>query len=80
LKDTVYLLWFTRERDVGEDTELLIGVYATEEDAKAAIERLKDKPGFVRYPQGFQIHDHILGKDSWTEGFVRLLGDAEVSD
>ncbi len=80
MRDTVYLLWFVRERTEGEDTELLIGVYSTEQDAKAAIERLKDKPGFVRHPHGFQIHDRILDKDGWTEGFVRLLGDEEVPD
>lgn len=77
MKDTV---WFVREKAEGKDTELLIGVYSTEHDANAAIERLKDKPGFVRHPQGFQIHDRILGKDSWTEGFVKLLGDQEVPD
>jgi hypothetical protein len=80
VKDTVYLLWFVRERAESEDTELLIGVYPTEQDAQAAIERLKEKPGFIRYPQGFQIHDRILGKDSWTEGFVRLLGEEQVPD
>jgi hypothetical protein len=44
--DSVWLLWFEQEREVGEDTELLIGVYRTEDSAKAAIERVKDQPGF----------------------------------
>jgi hypothetical protein len=80
LEETVYLLWFVRERTEGEDTELLIGVYRTEEDAQTAIQRLKDKPGFVLYPKGFQIHGRVLGKDSWTEGFARMLADKEVTD
>jgi hypothetical protein len=65
----VYLLWFVRERTEGEDIELLIGVYDTEEAALAAIERLKDKPGFVDFPCGFQVHSREVGQDSWTEGF-----------
>lgn len=80
LNDKVYLLWLVQESVQGEDTELLIGVYRTEEDARAAIERLKNKPGFVRYPDGFQIHDRTVGEDSWIEGFVRMVGDKVVSD
>ena len=39
--------------------------------ANAAIERLKKKPGFVDFPEGFQIHRRELGLDSWTGGFVQ---------
>jgi hypothetical protein len=42
MSGTVYLLWFEQERD---DCELLIGVYSTESEAKAAIERVKDQKG-----------------------------------
>lgn len=70
--DTVWLLWFEQERADGNDTELLIGVYRTEDEANAAIERLKGKPGFEEYPAGFQVHERIVGRDSWTEGFVRV--------
>ncbi len=75
----VYLLWFVREWDEVEDTELLIGVYQTEADAKEAIERLKGKPGFDAYPEGFTIHPREIGKDSWTDGFVRMCGDADIN-
>lgn len=67
----VYLLWFVREQQ-GDDIELLIGVYDSESAAKVAIERLRDKPGFVDFPDGFQIHWRELGLDSWTEGFVQV--------
>jgi homoserine kinase type II len=53
MTDKVWVLWFEQEREEGEDTELLIGVYRTEETANAAISRLKDQPGFRDYPQGF---------------------------
>jgi hypothetical protein len=70
VSDTVYLLWFVQERDEAKDTELLIGVYAAETDAIAAIDRLRNKPGSVDFPHGFQIHRGEIGQDSWTEGFV----------
>jgi hypothetical protein len=67
--DNVWLLWFEQERDDGEDTELLIGVYRTEETAKEAIVSLKDQ---ADYPEGFHIYSRTLAEDSWTEGFVRV--------
>jgi hypothetical protein len=72
MSDKVWLLWFEQERDEGADTELLIGVYRTEENAKSAIERVKDQPGFRDYPQGLNAYEVTLDKDSWTEGFVRV--------
>ncbi len=67
----VYLLWFVPEDDDDEEKSLLIGVYSSDSDAKAAVERLRNKPGFAAYPQGFQIHERGLNEDSWTQGFVR---------
>lgn len=66
----VYLLWFVAKDDEEDDNGLLIGVYQTESSAKSAIERLRTKPGFVNYPEGFQIHKRELDCDSWSEGFV----------
>lgn len=50
---------------------MLIGIYTSELAAQASIQRLKDKPGFVDYIKGFQIHSYEIGRDYWTEGFVR---------
>jgi len=71
MSNKVHLLWFHTEDDTDEDDALLIGVYDSETAAQLAIERLKNKPGFVDYPQGFRIYSRELGQDSWTEGFVR---------
>jgi len=68
---TLYLLWFVQECEASDDIELLIGVYDSEDAAKAAIERLKMKAGFVDFPEGFEIHQREVGQDSWMEGFVR---------
>jgi homoserine kinase type II len=68
--ESVFTVWHVTEVEGGNDTELLIGVYKTEQDAKAAVERLKGKQGFVDYPEGFQIHSYELNRDHWTEGFI----------
>jgi hypothetical protein len=77
--DTVHLLWYAREWEEGEDTELLIGVYRTVADANDAIGRLKDQPGFVEYPEGFLVVSYPLGKDHWTAGFSRMFGDQDIT-
>jgi hypothetical protein len=67
--DSVFILWHSHE--VGsESDEKLIGVYKTRADAEAAIERLKGKPGFRDAVDGFQIHDYVIGRDGWTEGYI----------
>jgi hypothetical protein len=73
----VYGLWFVRERAESEDIKLLIGIYETEGDAKAAIERVRSKPGFVDFPEGFNIHSYQLGQDSWVDGFVEVSSDPD---
>jgi hypothetical protein len=71
MNNIVHLLWFAREMAEGqEDIEILIGVYSSEMEARSAIRRLKGHPGFVDFPQGFQVHAYQLNRDHWIEGFV----------
>jgi hypothetical protein len=77
---TAYLLWYIREWDEGEDTELFIGVYQSETDATEATGRLKEQPGFVAYPEGFTIIPYEIGKDHWTEGYARMCGDVDLTE
>lgn len=42
------------------DDASLIGVYSTEANAKAAIERSKKLPGFRDYPDSFEINEQIV--------------------
>jgi hypothetical protein len=49
--------------------EKLIGVYATENDATSAIDRIKIQPGFCDYLAGFEISRYEIGKDHWVEGY-----------
>jgi hypothetical protein len=68
--NSVFLLWFVHAPDTDNEDELLIGVYSTEEDARAAIGRLKDKRGFVDAPDGFLIDPYEINRDHWEEGFI----------
>ncbi len=71
MSDVVHLLWFTKEMPEGQDDiELLIGVYSSVEKARAVIEKMKVKPGFVDFPQGFEVCPYSIDDDHWTEGFV----------
>jgi hypothetical protein len=55
MNDTIYLLWFVQKHQEDDDAELLIGVYDSEAAAKAASESLQGQPGFVDFPERFQI-------------------------
>ena len=66
--ESVFLLWHVYEKD-GDEKELLIGAYPSGQEAKAAVERLKGKPGFVDYPDGFQTCPYELNRHSWEDGF-----------
>jgi hypothetical protein len=55
------------------EDEKLIGVYSTKENARGAITRLKEQPGFKEFPGGFQIYEHELDVDAWTEGFITVV-------
>lgn len=55
------------------DETKFIGVYATMNDAQAAVVRLRVEPGFREWPDGFLISDCELGVTSWLEGFVTYV-------
>jgi hypothetical protein len=67
--DSVFILWHRHETN-GDTDEKLIGVYRTREDAGVAIGRLQDKSGFKDTRDGFEIHEYVLGRDGWTEGYI----------
>ena len=57
----------------GRDEVKLIGVYATHDDAQAAIDRLRHQAGFKDWPDGFLIDEYELGVDQWNVGFVTMV-------
>lgn len=60
----------------GDDAKL-IGTYRTEADARGAIERLRDQPGFRHFPDSFRIDKYELNKDHWKEGFVTAVNQPD---
>ena len=71
---TVFVLEHTRYEDDNRDKEIedfkLIGVFVSAEQAQAAIEQLKNQPGFSDYPNGFHIDEYPLNQINWSSGFV----------
>lgn len=68
--DTVFIVQHVRvDAEHGDDTKL-IGVYRSADAATDAISRLRDQPGFLDCPDGFQIDVYRLDEDHWTAGFV----------
>lgn len=68
--NSVFLLWYVCAPGTDNEDELIIGVYAAEEAARAAIKRLSSKPGFCAALDGFQVSEYKLNEYHWTEGFV----------
>jgi hypothetical protein len=62
-------LFHEYESSPAVDQIKLIGIYSSEKKAKAALERVRDKPGFRDHPEGFEITKVLLDRDDWREGF-----------
>ena len=43
---------------------------SSEAEAKAAIERVRNKRGFAEFQDGFQISSYVLDHDHWSDGFT----------
>ena len=70
--DSVVLMWHTNKTSEDEEDSKFIGAYRSEDDALAAIERLRDKPGFAQTVEGFFYERYKLNEDHWTEGFKEV--------
>ncbi|KES17843.1 hypothetical protein GASC598I20_013380 [Gilliamella apicola SCGC AB-598-I20] len=66
----VYYLYHVRYEDTDDEDVKIIGIYSSRRQAKVAINRMMKKPGFIDFPDDFQIHDDVLGRDSWVDEFV----------
>ena len=69
----VYVLYHVREGtddpNVVDDGDVkMVGVYSTDDLAKAAVVRLGKQPGFSVAPEGFRIVSLVLDRDNWPEG------------
>lgn len=67
--DRAYLLQHGRYDDGDAADVRVIGVYSSRSAAQAAIERLKEQPGFRDFPDAFTIDEYRLDDDNWADGF-----------
>jgi hypothetical protein len=51
----------------------LIGAYSSEEEARLAIERAKDQPGFRDFPEGFAIDRYHPNQGNWIRLWRRSV-------
>ena len=72
-QNTVFVLEHARCKDDDKNNDVedfkLIGVFATEQQAQAAMNQLKSQPGFKDYPNGFHIDAYPLNQINWSSGF-----------
>jgi hypothetical protein len=76
---TVFVLQHVRVDDDGYEDTKMIGIYSSIDAARAAVVRLRDKPGFCDNPNvvdpeaddygGFNIDEYTIDEDNWVEGF-----------
>jgi hypothetical protein len=68
----VFVLHHVHVFDDGEEDVKLIGVYSSQANAVAAIDRLRQQPGFRDMLEGFTISRYPIDLDHWTEGYVTI--------
>ena len=65
----VYVVQHCYQLDDTEEVKF-IGVYSSNDSAKAAIDRLMNAPGFKDHPiECFNIDKYPIDQDNWVEGF-----------
>ena len=65
----VYFLYHVIYEDTDDEDTKEIGTYTSYQLAEETINRIKDKPSFIDYPNDFHIDEYIIDKDYWTDGF-----------
>ena len=68
----VFILHHIHTFDNDEEDIKIIGIYSSHASATAAIERLRQQPGFCEVPEGFEISDYQVDVDHWSEGYVTM--------
>ncbi|MWP62971.1 MULTISPECIES: hypothetical protein [unclassified Gilliamella] len=66
----VYVLHHIRDEGTADEDKKKIGTYSSYKLAEEAKNRVKDKSGFIDYPDGFYIDEYIINKNYWPDGFV----------
>jgi hypothetical protein len=68
----VFLAWHEYDNEGCDETKLL-GVFSTRDRAEGAVAARRSKPGFVDFPDGFDVSEVAVDLDQeWMDGFVRM--------
>lgn len=73
----VYVLQHAHSFENDLEDVKFIGVYSSKENARAAIIRLSQTPGFSETSDGFHIDVYQLDKDHWAEGYLSIKDEEE---
>lgn len=65
----IFIVVHEYETAQGDGDLKLIGAFSSEAKALAAIESLRQQPGFKAYPDGFVIEASELDTSQWSQGF-----------
>tara|TARA_R100000656_G_scaffold123736_1_gene100634 strand:- start:118 stop:330 length:213 start_codon:yes stop_codon:yes gene_type:complete len=68
----VYVLQHVHEINSDIEDVKFIGVFSSVEQANAAKNRLKNKPGFFDSQDGFSIDEYELDITYWEDGFCTV--------
>lgn len=69
----VYILQHLHIIDDDCEDVKLIGIYSSEANAAAGLERVRHMPGFCDDPSGFSIACYKVDEDHWAEGYVTVF-------
>ena len=62
-------LWHFLPGDTDEENGKRIGLFSTEALAWETMDQLRRKPGFRDNPAGFAVHDVVVDRVGWVDGF-----------
>ena len=70
----VWLAEHVHEFDDGHEDFTLLGIYSSRERAEAAVESVREQPGFRDHPDGFAISECEVDPQrvGWPEGFSTI--------
>jgi hypothetical protein len=76
----VYVVQHVHVGSDGANDVKLIGVYASEDAAREAIDSLSKQPGFAEHAEGFSLNSRALNATLWNGGFGDDASAAHAAD
>jgi hypothetical protein len=76
----IYLLSHVHEFEDGHEDTKIIGIFSTREKAEAALDHVRNRPGFRDWPEGFDISEYGLDGLEWSEGYDTIRAGEYLPD